>query len=101
METEEEVRIGQHTFQRELNTVVEGSSLFASGVEEFKKRFEVGLGRRTAVGETRHLRENRRGAGAFLGQCLWIAGEDGLPAGRIFGDSTGLIRTTDLNGADV
>src|SRR2546425_7108866 len=66
MDAEEEVRIDEQAFERELNAAVEAPTIAPAGVEEFEQRLRVAVRHGPAIREPRHLREDLRGARVFV-----------------------------------
>src|SRR3989442_4739124 len=109
MDAQEEVRVDQDPFERELNPVIKASAIAPAGSEEVKQRPYIGFGDGPAVSEAGNSGEDLGGAGPFFGvpgltlgaltSKPGLADKDRATAGSVPGWSSGLIRTTDLDGA--
>ena len=101
MDAQQEVRVDQDSFQRELNPVVEASAIAPADIEEFEQRPRVCFRHRPAIGEPRQSGKNLRGAGPLFRCKPRLADENRAPAGSVPRRAGGPVRTSNLDGADV
>ena len=66
MDAQQEVRVDEHSFERELNPGVETSTIAAAVVEELEQRLHILVRHRPAIGQPRDPREDLRGAGLLF-----------------------------------
>ena len=74
---QQEVRIDQHPFERELNARVEAAALAPAAREEPEQRLHVAGRDRTPVRQPSHPRQDRRGAGSAVLAAPRQAGASG------------------------
>ena len=100
-DAQEEVRIDQHPFERELDAGVEAAPANSAALEETEQRVQV-VGRdRTAIGAPRQARQDRGGAGPCVRvhRGVRLADEDRAAARRIPGTGD-VVGPTDGDRAD-
>ena len=84
LHAQEEVRIDEQSFQRELDAGVEAALRLRPSVpEELEQRLDVPIRRRPAIGEAGQPRHDPLGARVFLRRGGRIAHEDRPPARRV------------------
>jgi len=98
---QQEVRVHQKPFERELNPVVEASAIAPATVEKLEQRLHVRFGYGPPIREPGHSGKNSRGASALIGAGPGLADENGTAARSVFRRSGGPIRTADLDSAYV
>ena len=54
MDAQEEVRVDQQSFERELNAGVERSAITSAAIEEPEQRLDIPVRHGPAIGETGH-----------------------------------------------
>src|ERR1700735_5345371 len=84
MDAKEEIRVYQHSLERELNAAVEASAILAALIEKLEQGIDIGFGNRATIGETGDSGEDGRGAGFFF-RCRFgrLTNENGFAAGTL------------------
>ena len=100
-DAQEEIRIDQHPFERELDAGLEAAAALPAALEEGEQRLDVVLRHRPAIGAPRQARHDLGGAGPLVRDRCGIrpAGEDRAAARRVAG-TRDLVWPADADRAD-
>src|SRR5882672_11317490 len=98
MDAEEEIRIDEQAFERELDAAVEAAAIAPAAVEELEQRLRVRARHGSAIRVPRHVREDLRRAPTFvfddsrgpLGPARRLTHENRPTAGRVIRCSSAL-----------
>src|SRR6267143_3533034 len=99
MDAQEEVRVDEHSFERELNPGVERSAIASAGIEELDERLQVAVHHGPAIREPRNSRENLRRARPLFCSKPGLTDENRATAGRVLRWPRILVWTADLDRA--
>ena len=99
MHAQQEIRIDQHAFERELDAGVERAAVAPAGLEELDQRLAIRWRDGAPIGEPRHPREDSARA-RRVGRRLRLADEDLAPARRLRRHAVHAMRSADVDRAD-